>query len=80
MSAIIHPFPLSRNANFVGHLAREMALLSDKEAEQFLLEHFQMEWDRLVYFGVAEPEIERQIHTTAQAVWALMFKILAGAA
>ena len=64
----------------VRNVARQMASLSDAEAEEYLVWHFDVEWGRLTEYGVAEEEVERYITTTARAIWSLMYKIQQGAA
>jgi hypothetical protein len=69
MHCVVRPFPGERHLAMVENIARLLNDLSDDAADQFLVEHFDIEWDRLTAQGVSEPEIEKYIFTTARAIW-----------
>jgi hypothetical protein len=76
----VHVFPGNRHNRMINRIAEHMAQLGDLDAEKYLVWHFDVEWDRLTEYGVAEEEIEFHIVVTARAIWSLMYKIQAGAA
>jgi hypothetical protein len=76
--ARVHVFPTSRHIRMVDNIAADMraraGLVSGDPldaAEAALIQHLEIEWDRLEHFGVAEPERERDIRAFAVAAWAL---------
>jgi len=77
-SARVHVFPTSRHIRMVDNIAADMRARAGQvsgdpldAAEAALIQHLEIEWDRLEHFGVAEPERERDIRAFAVAAWAL---------
>jgi hypothetical protein len=71
MSAQVHAFPTSRHSKVVEFISREMrACPSIDAAEQHLIKHLEIEWDRLADIGVDADEIERACRAFARAAWA----------
>jgi hypothetical protein len=79
MTALIQAFPASRT-KMVQTIAKHLATMSGAKAEEFLIWHFNLEWDRLTRYGMSEQDVESYIGAAARAIWSLLHEIQAGAA
>ena len=70
-TGIVHAFPSSKHAIMVANVARMMhASGSMDAAEQVLIAHLEVHWDRLIGFGVDCDEAEHECRGFAIAAWA----------
>jgi hypothetical protein len=68
-------FPPARHSKVVGFIARQMrALPSPEAAENYLVEHLEIEWGRLADIGVDPDEIEHACRAFALAAWAIALR------
>lgn len=67
---IVHAFPSARHATMVGMISTLMFEAGDLDAaEEQLLSHLEICWDRLEEFGVDCDEIEAECRLFARAAW-----------
>jgi hypothetical protein len=67
----VHAFPSARHQIMVETIASNMrATGSADAAEQLLIAHLEVHWDRLEAFGVDCDDIERECRAFAVAAWA----------
>jgi hypothetical protein len=74
-SAIVYAFPTSRHREMVAFIASAMlSQPSPDAAEEYLIEHLEIEWGRLAGIGVGPTEIEWSCREFARAAWAIVMR------
>ncbi|WJR74913.1 DUF6074 family protein [Bradyrhizobium sp. NP1] len=74
-SAQIVAFPSARHRRIVSFIATEMRKKpSAEDAEEYLIDHLEIEWSRLAGLGVADDAIELHCRAFAKAAWQIVFK------
>lgn len=74
-SAQIYVFPSSQHRRIVEFIVSDMQKrASVDDAEQYLIEHLDLEWSRLADLGITEAEIEQHCHAFALMAWRSFFK------
>lgn len=74
-SAQVCVFPPARHKKIMAFIVRDMRKKrSPDAAEKYLIEHLEIEWDRLADFGIADAEIELHCHDFAREAWRGFFK------
>ncbi|MCK1456673.1 hypothetical protein IVB36_38790 [Bradyrhizobium sp. 35] len=72
--AQVYVFPSSRHRRIVEFIATEMQKRSSvDDAEQYLIDHLDIEWSRLASLGITETEIEQHCHAFAREAWRSFF-------
>jgi hypothetical protein len=66
--------PPARHRKIVEFIAAEMGKQpSDDGAEEYLIDHLNIEWGRLSFLGIADNEKDRYCHDFALAAWRVFF-------
>ncbi|MCK1474905.1 MULTISPECIES: DUF6074 family protein [unclassified Bradyrhizobium] len=72
--AQVYIFPSSRHRRIVEFISAEMQKRpSVDDAEQYLIDHLDIEWNRLAGLGITEAEIEQHCHAFALKAWRSFF-------
>lgn len=73
--AQIFAFPSSRHRRIVLFIATEMRKQPSADAaEEYLLDHLEIEWSRLASLGIPDAEIEPHCRAFATAAWQIVFE------
>jgi hypothetical protein len=74
-SAQICVFPPERHRTIVAFVVGEMLKQASPDAaEEYLIDHLNIEWGRLSLLGIADAEKDRQCRGFARAAWRAFFK------
>jgi hypothetical protein len=74
-SAEICIFPVALHRRIVRFIATEMRKQPSADAaEEYLIDHLEIEWGRLANLGIPDTEIESHCHAFAKAVWRIVFE------
>ena len=68
-------FPPARHKKIVAFIVREMLKRSSlEEAEEYLIDHLNIEWSRQADLGIADDEIDRHCRDFARAAGRAFFE------
>jgi hypothetical protein len=68
-------FPPGRHKRIVAFIAAEMRKQPSADAaEEYLIDHLEIEWRRLAHLGIPDAEIEPLCHAFAKATWRIVFE------
>jgi hypothetical protein len=66
----VHAFPTAKHSRMVDTIGRGMAAAGSMDAaEEYLVDHLCIHFDRLEMFGVGESEAEKECIAFARAAW-----------